>query len=78
MVYYGLTEAYFCTKFEKDPNYDPEYSLVAEVGDEVIGFINGISKRFFWIMRQAKIPRLHYQLFCAQDYRGQGWPGACR
>lgn len=47
VVYAGLTEAYFHTKFENDPNYDPLYSLVAEVDGEVAGFINGVAKKVF-------------------------------
>jgi len=45
VVYYPLTEAYFHQKFECDPNYDPQYSLVAEEDAQVIGFINGVAKK---------------------------------
>ena len=47
VVYYPLTRAYFHQKFEQDPNYDPRFSLVAEEGGEIVGFINGIAKKVF-------------------------------
>lgn len=47
VVYYELSEDYFHTKFEKDPNYDPTYSLVAVEADEIVGFINGVAKKVY-------------------------------
>ena len=47
VVYADITPAYFHQKFELDPNYDPEFSLVAEEDGEVVGFINGIAKKVF-------------------------------
>lgn len=47
VVYYPLSEAYFHTKFELDPNYDPQYTLVAEENGQILGFINGIAKKIF-------------------------------
>ncbi|MDD3334943.1 MAG: GNAT family N-acetyltransferase [Eubacteriales bacterium] len=47
VVFYELTAEYFRTKFENDPNYDPQYSLVAEENHEIVGFINGVAKKIF-------------------------------
>jgi len=44
-VYFELTESYFHTKFEMDPNYDPKYSIVCEIDGHIAGFISGIAKK---------------------------------
>ena len=47
VLYFPLSEAYFRAKFEQDPNYSPELSLVAEEKGEVIGFASGLAKKVF-------------------------------
>lgn len=47
VVYKRLTPAYFQEKFLNNFNYWPELSLVAQDGDETIGFINGVMKKEF-------------------------------
>lgn len=47
VLFYPLTAEYFERKFIRDPNYDPQYSLVAEKDGRVVGFINGIAKKVF-------------------------------
>ena len=47
VVYYSLSEEYFHSKFEQDPNYDPRFTLVAEENGQIVGFINGIAKKVF-------------------------------
>lgn len=73
VVYYELTEAYFHTKFESDPNYDPKYSLVAETDGEVIGFINGVAKKIFLDNEtNENSPGFITCFFVRKDQRGQG------
>lgn len=47
VAYKPLTAEAFQSKFLDNPNYSPEYSLVAEENGQVIGFIHGICKKTF-------------------------------
>ena len=47
VVCFPMTEKAFQTKFEKDPNYNPELFLVAETEMGVVGFISGTAKKIF-------------------------------
>lgn len=73
VIYYSLTEAYFYTKFEKDPNYDPRYSLVAEKDGNIVGFINGIAKKVFLDNEtNENTPGYITCFFVRKDCRGRG------
>ena len=47
VVHAPITESIFQRKFISNPNYSPDYSLVAEADGHVIGFANGIAKSVF-------------------------------
>lgn len=73
VVYYDLTEDYFHTKFERDPNYTPELSLVAEEDGRVIGFINGVAKKVFLDNEtNENTPGFITCFFVRRDSRGKG------
>ncbi|HHU03217.1 MAG TPA: GNAT family N-acetyltransferase [Christensenellaceae bacterium] len=73
VIYYYLTEAYFHTKFEKNPHYNPKYSLVAGVDDEIVGFINGIVKKIFLTNKtNENSPGDITCFFVHKDYRYRG------
>ncbi len=73
VVYKPLTEAYFQHKFIENPNYNPAYSLVAEEGGEVVGFINGIAKRIFLPKEtHENTPGYITCFFVDKAHRGQG------
>ncbi len=73
VVYYDLSEPYFHTKFEQDPNYDPRYTLVAEENGEVVGFISGIAKKIFLDKEtHENTPGFITCFFVRRDCRGHG------
>lgn len=73
VVYAEITPAYFHQKFELDPNYDPEFSLVAEENGEVVGFINGIAKKIFLDHEtNENSPGYITCFFVRRDCRGRG------
>ena len=73
VVYYALTEDYFHTKFESDPNYDPQYSLVAEENGEIVGFVNGVAKKVFLDNEtNASSPGFVTCFFVRKAHRGKG------
>ena len=47
VVYKPITEEYYHSKFERDPNYDARYAFVAEEEGKVIGFVHGTAKKVF-------------------------------
>jgi GNAT superfamily N-acetyltransferase len=72
-VYAPLTDAVFHQKFIGNPNYMPEYALVAEEAGRVIGFIHGITKRVFLPKEtHANTPGYITCVFADAAYRRQG------
>ncbi len=73
VVYYPLTETYFHEKFEKDPNYDPKFSFVAEEDGQIVGFINGVAKKvFLGGENNENTPGFLTCVFVKKAYRGKG------
>ncbi|MBR2663212.1 MAG: GNAT family N-acetyltransferase [Clostridia bacterium] len=70
---YPLTADYFHTKFEMDPNYDPELFLVAEDGGRIVGFIGGTAKKIFLDHENNETtPGYLTCLFVREECRGRG------
>lgn len=73
VVYFPLSERYFAEKFLGDPNYSPEYSLVAEDGGEIIGFLNGVCKKVTLTGEtNANTPGFITCIFVKKRARGSG------
>ncbi len=73
VLYFEMTPAYFERKFLNDPNYDPQYSLVAEENGQMAGFISGISKKVFLDLEtNENTPGYITCLFVSTSMRGKG------
>lgn len=73
VAYKPLTAEIFQTKFLLNPHYGPEYSLAAEEGGHVIGFINGICKKFFLPKETHENTSAYLTvIFVDKAYRRQG------
>lgn len=70
VLYYPLSEEYFYRKFIEGPGCEPDHLLVAECGNQVVGFLQGVAPGTF----PASRPGCAYLtvLLVAASHRGRG------